>query len=377
MGKDLNGKKLEKGITQRENGMYMGRVKYNGESHTIYDRNLTQLKKKMVDLRYSLEHGTFIKTSNLTFGDWFNEWIQTYKKNTVKAGTVDTYEKHYSAYLKKPLGKMKLADIRPEHIQRLLNNMANDGFSDNTIELTNCVLSGAFKQAYKNELIQKNPYTRTTRPRGEKPKEKVVFTREQQALYMQYAEKSYLCNLFQLAICTGMRNGELSGLLWSDVDFKNKVIHINHTLVTLWKGGTQLDTPKTLTSKRDIPMIGKAYDILKRQEKDYKNAHPHITKIVNDDYVFSVCDEPISKKRITFEINQMLENMKADKIDFPYYTLHSTRHTFATRCIESGMQPKVLQSILGHATISITLDLYAHVLPDFKKEAMEKVASAF
>jgi integrase len=377
MAKGLDGKKLPAGITQRKNGLYMGRVMYNGESHTLYDRNLTELKKKMTDLRYTLEHGTFIKKSNITFDDWFNEWIETYKQNTVKQGTIDSYKKHYSAYLKKPLGKMKLADIRAEHLQKLLNGMSKDGYADDTIMLTYCVLSGIFKQAYKNELIPKNPFSLITRPKGKAKKERVVFTKEQQEIFMKYTERSYLCNLFQLAICTGMRNGELGGLLWSDVDFKNKVIHIRHTLTPSEGGGWRNDTPKTRTSKRDIPMIGKAYDILRRQEAEYKELHGKITKINNDDFVFSVLDEPISRKRITHEIEVMLSNMEADGVKFPYFTLHSTRHTFATRCIESGMDPQVLKTILGHATLSMTMDLYSHVLPDTKAEQMEKVASAF
>ena len=377
MAYDLKGRKLPPNITQRKNGLYCGRVAYNNERKAVYDRSLTELKKKMTDLRHSMEHGTYVKLENITFEDWFKEWIDTYKRNTVKAGTIESYNKHYNAYIKDSIGKIKLADIRPEHLQKLLNKMADNGYSDNTIELCYCVLSGAFKQAYKNELIIKNPFSRITRPRGEKAKERIAFTKEQQQLYMQYAEKSYLCNLLQLAVCTGMRNGELSGLLWSDVDFKNKIIHVRHTLIIKPGGGTALDTPKTRTSLRDIPMTGKAYDILKRQEKEYKEYHRGITKIVNDDFVFSVLDEPISKKRITFEIKSMLAKMEKDNIDFPYFTLHATRHTFATRCIEAGMEPQVLKTILGHATLSMTMDLYSHVLPDIKKEAMEAVASAF
>ena len=91
----------------------------------------------------------------------------------------------------------------------------------------------------------------------------------------------------------------------------------------------------------------------------------------------TVAGEPISRKRITFEINKMLENMAADEVTFPYFTLHTTRHTFATRCIESGMEAQVLKTILGHATLSMTMDLYSHVLPDTKAEQMEKVSGAF
>ncbi len=377
MGTDLNGKKLPVGISQRENGAYIGRVKCNGITSTVYDRNLSNLKKKMLDLRYSIEHGTHIKAEKITFEDWFAEWIDTYKKNAVKQGTIYSYKKCYSAYLKKPLGKMRLTDIRAEHLQKILNGMCEKGYAEDTIKTTSCVMSGIFKQAFKNELIPKNPFLLVTKPKGKAKKNRVVFTPEQQAIYMQYAEKSYLRNLFQLAICTGMRNGELSGLLWQDVDFRNRVIHIRHTLVVCEGGGWRNDTPKTRTSLRDIPMIDKAYDILKRQQREYRAMSGNTTKINNDDFVFSIDGEPISRKRITSEIKEMLDSMAADGVDFPYFTLHSTRHTFATRCIENGMEPQVLKTILGHATLSMTMDLYSHVLPNTKAEEMEKVAKAF
>ncbi len=369
MAKGLDGEKLPPGITQRANGLYMGRVMYHGESHALYDRNLTRLKEKMTILRYDLKQGNYTKKSRITFDDWYGEWITTYKQNTVKQGTIDSYNKHYSAYMKKSIGKMKLADIRAEHLQKLLNQMSREGYADDTITLTYCVLSGIFKQAYKNELIEKNPVSLITKPRGKAKKEKVVFTREQQKLYMQYAENSYLCNLFQLALCTGMRNGELRGLLWSDVDFKNRIIHIRHNLVSTSKEGFQVDTPKTRTSARDIPMTGRVYDILKRQEREYEEN--------KKEFVFHVANGPVSSKRITHEIHAMLQNMEEDGIAFPYFTLHSTRHTFATRCIEYGMNPQVLKTILGHATLSMTMDLYSHVLPDTKAEAMQQVAEAF
>ena len=369
MAEGSEGRKLPPGITRRANGLYMGRVMYKGVSHAIYDRNLGELKKRMTELRYSLEHGTYVKKSAITFDDWFGEWITTYKQNTVKQGTVDLYNKHYSAYIKKYLGDMKLVDIQAQDLQKLLNNMSSEGYADDTITLTYCVLSGVFKQAYKNELIPKNPFSLITRPKGKAKKEKVVFTKKQQELYMRYAERSYLRNLLQLAMCTGMRNGELRGLLWSDVDFKRKVIHIRHNLITSSKDGVKMDTPKTRTSTRDIPMTEKVYEILKRQESEGEKN--------KDDFVFYAANGPVSRKRITHEINVMLQNMADDGIAFPYFTLHSTRHTFATRCIEKGMNPQVLKTILGHATLSMTMDLYSHVLPDTKAVEMRKVSKAF
>lgn len=332
---------------------------------------LMELEKQIVDLFYLIEqvnNKRQVKEDGISFSEWFREWVDTYKKNSVKLGTIESYNKHYAVYLDKPLGKMRLTDIHAGDLQKLLNNMVDEGYSDNTIKLTYCILAGAFKQAYMNELIPKDPFTKIIRPKGVNAKERIAFTKEQQELYMHYAEGSYLCSFFQLAICTGMRNGELAGLLWSDVDFEERVIHVRHTLITKNNGRYVIDTPKTKSSIRDIPMIGKAYDILKKEEK-YKRIY--------NDFVFSVANKPINRKRISAEIKNMLERMRGDGIDFPYFTLHATRHTFATRCIEEGMQPQVLKTILGHATLNMTMDLYSHVLPDFKRAAMEKVENAF
>lgn len=170
-----------------------------------------------------------------------------------------------------------------------------------------------------------------------------------------------------------MRNGELRGLQWTDVDFEKKVIHVQHTLLD---DGT-LDTPKTRTSLRDIPMMPQTLDVLKHARETYLKNNRKVVKIKNDDFVFSVGGRPINKQRVTVEIERILARMEADGLDFPYFTLHTTRHTFATRCIEGGMEPQTLKAILGHSSLSMTMDLYAHVLPDAKIEAMSMVSNAF
>ena len=131
---------------------------------------------------------------------------------------------------------------------------------------------------------------------------------------------------------------------------------MRHNLITSSKEGLKIDTPKTRTSTRDIPMTKKVYNILKRQQSESEGN--------KDDFVFYAAKGPVSCKRITHEINVILRNMEEDGIAFPYFTLHSTRRTFATRCIENGMNPQVLKTILGHATLAMTMDLYSHVLPD-------------
>lgn len=365
-------KKLPRGITKRSDGLYMGRVTSDGKTWTFYDRDFKVVEERLEKKRYELKYGVPFDPTEITVEEWFTSWMDVYKRPSVKEGTLRAYQRHYSAYIKAPLGQLKLKNITGLQLQMLLNSMSERGLSAETISVVACMLSGIFKQAKKCLLIRDNPYESVTVPNGKARKERVVFTKEQQSLFLKYTEDSYLRDLFHLAIFTGMRNGELRGLLWSDVDFENRVIHVRHTLLD----NRTLDAPKTRTSLRDIPMLPQCYDLLKHTRKNARKANCG-AKVKNNDFVFLVKGRPISKGRIAAEIKNVLDRMNADGIEFPYFTLHTTRHTFATRCIESGMAPQTLKAILGHSTLSMTMDLYAHVLPDAKLEAMASVAGAF
>lgn len=378
MAKKETADKLPKGISKRQNGLYMGRVMYHGKSHTLYNRSLSQLKKDMTTLRYELEHGMYAEKSKLTFDDWFKTWIETYKAPSVKQGTIDTYKNNYNSYIKSELGKVKLDDLRSEHIQIFFNGLAKRGLSDKTISLIFTLMGGMLKQACKNGLIIKNPIDAVTKPKGKAGKGREALTVEQQKLFLEAAKESYLYNLLVVAICTGLRRGELGGLQWRDIDFKNKVIHVRHNLVFRMGGGWEIDTPKTKCSLRDVPIIDKAYEALKAQEKLYRELMGNITQIENDDFVFFAgINEPVSGHRMKKELDKITEAIAAAGNDFPTITMHWLRHTFATRCVEGGMKLQVLKTIMGHSSLAMTADLYSHVLPDTKQEAMQSVAGAF
>lgn len=376
MAVDKKGKSLPKGITIRSDGTYMGRYSFHGDRQTVYGRTLKEVTKKLDDLKYELQHGIYAKAKNLNLNSWFDTWMQDYKKTTVKIGTYENYQRHYNYYIRNKLGKKMIGDIRSEHIQRLYNDFAKRNFSTGSIKLVSAMLNGCFKQAEKNGIIQKNPVPNATIPRGKAKKEKVVFTVQQQELFLKYAENSYLHDYIALALMTGMRNGELRGLQWSDIDFKKRIIHVNHTLIYSEEKGHILDDPKTKASKRDIPMIDNSYELLKRLHNDSKNII--IINLLNKDFVFAIKDgHLLTRDRVTLEINKIVKAMKADGIEIGHITCHCFRHTFATRCIELGMPPQVLKTILGHSNLSMTMDLYSHVLPDTKKDEMQRIANLF
>lgn len=374
MAKDLKGKELPAGIRQRKNGKYEGRVQYENERYSVYADNLSELKTKMTELRYRLEHGSFVSKNKMTVKEWFETWIEDYKKSQVKVGTIIAYTNYYNFYIDKYIGKKKMIDIRGEHIQRVYNGMLKDGLAVSTIKIISAVLSGCFKQAVKNGIIERNPVPLATIPRQSEAKVRRVFSVQEQEIFMRYAEGSYLYNLFALAIRTGMRSGEIRGLKFSDIDKKNGVIHITRTLK--YEGGNQgffEDTPKTKTSKRDIPLTQDMIHIIEDQAKS--NSQDII--FING-YIFRMNDgRPISRERLQTEINRILKEIHNAGLEFEYFTPHCFRHTFATRAIENGMKPQTLKAILGHSTLAMTMDLYSHVLPTTKAEEMELIANAF
>ena len=380
MALDANGKKLPTGIRLKKKGetrkqdLFEIRVKRNNKSYSVYAHGITEAKKAKTELEYKLEHGTFIEKTKITFGEWFDTWLSEYKKNRVKNSTLNEYQKYYNGCLKKRLGDRKLEDIRGEHIQKLYNDLIEENYATSTIKIIATVINGCFRQAFKNGLIERNPVELAELPRatGER-KGRTAMTKEQQNLFMEYAKESYLYNFFAVMLRTGMRSGEIRGLKYADIDKKNGVLHVRRTLKYIEGVGYLEDTPKTLTSKRDIPLTSEVLGLLEDQKKYWGFKIEHL-----DRYLF--CNEkgePLSRERVQGEINRTIKQIRKDGHDFPRITSHVFRHTFATRAIEAGMQPQVLKTILGHSSLAMTMDLYSHVLPDTKAEEMEKIANAF
>ena len=271
------------------------------------------------------------------------------------------------------LGNKKVADIRGEHIQQLYNDLEEKGYALSSIKIVSAILNGCLQQAMRNGLIERNPVKLAELPRQKEKVTRQAMTKEQQTLFMEYAKDSYLYNLFAVMLRTGMRNGEIRGLKYSDIDKKKGVIHIQRTLKYIEGRGYFEDTPKTLTSRRDIPLTADLEALLDTQRNYWELKVERL-----DRYLF--CNEkgePLSRDRLQSEINRIVKRIQAEGHNFPRITPHIFRHTFATRAIEAGMQPQVLKTILGHSSLAMTMDLYSHVLPDTKAAEMEKIAGIF
>lgn len=383
MALDKDGKLLPKGITYRQNEeRYMGRFMYHGQPFITYGKTVKETQKQLNELRYEVEHGIYFKDSSVTFSAWFEIWLKDYKEPTVKMGTVAVYRQNYNAYIKKNFGNKQLRDIRSDNIQRFYNGMAAKEYSHNTLETCRAVLNGAFTQAVRNGVIQKNPVENTILPKNNKKGTMRVMTEYEQKIFLEYAKNTEYYPIYELALSTGMRSGEIRGLQWPDVDFDKRTIHVSHTLVYL-NGKYYLETPKTASSDRFIPMLDNVYTLLKEQRKKQLEEQSFLgdywipcTEFENLVFTNS-SGRPINRDRFKKAMDNLIKRINKDGIPFAHITPHTFRHTFATRSIERGIPPKVLQTILGHSTLAMTMDIYAHVLPDTKAEEMQKLNSLF
>lgn len=374
MAIDKRGRKLPKGIRQRSD-TFEGRFTYQGKSYTVHGKTITETQKNMTDLKYKLEHGVYVSKKQITLNDWFETWMEEYKKNRVKRGTYENYKKNFYGIIKRRfnLGNVQLTDIRGEHIQKMYNDLVKEGYALSTIKIVSAVLNGCMQQALRNGLIERNPVKLAELPRQTEKATRQAMTREQQALFMEYAKESYLYNFYAVMLRTGMRNGEMRGLKYTDIDKKKNVIRVQRTLKYIEGEGYYEDTPKTRTSKRDIPLTAATLQLLEEQRKFWGFKVERM-----DRYLFcNELGEPLSRARVRAETDRIIKRIRAAGHDFPHITPHVFRHTFATRAIEAGMQPQVLKTILGHSSLAMTMDLYSHVLPETRAEEMEKIANVF
>ena len=210
-----------------------------------------------------------------------------------------------------------------------------------------------------------------------------VLSISEQNLFLKYAKGTIFYPIYEIALSTGMRSGELRGLQWNDIDFDKGIIHVTHSLLYFNHIGYCLGATKTENSVRDIPMLDNVKSILKElRVKRFSNYQQNdIITIRNSEFSNLIFTNPngtpINRNQFKIELNRVVTRIQKDYNDFPHVTPHMFRHTFATRGIERGIPPKVLQAIMGHKSLATTMEIYAHVLPDTKAEEMKKLRSLF
>lgn len=387
-------KKLPPGISLRKDGRYQARYTFNGKRHTLYGNDLKEVQKKLRDVKYEIDHGIYAKPDKVTVDSWFKVWRNEYAANNMRENTLAHVDSMYMYHIKPEIGHMKMQEVRTEHIQMLLNKMKKQDYSTDFMKRVRNVVSQMFKQAYKNDMIYRNPVDNAVTPSGKEKKEHRVLTEKEQKTFLDYAKGNDYELIFVLGLSTGMRIGEIQALQWKDVDFKNMVINIDGTLIKVDGKEYTKGPTKTKSSKRSVPLLPEVAKKLREHRKEqlkYKlmlGAEWQQVKGLEDLLFCTPIGRPLSRSVIYNAIDRIIEQINHDermkaKEDgrdpevFEHFSSHTMRHTFATRALENGIPPKVVQELLGHSTIKTTMDIYTHVLPKTKNDEIQKIASLF
>lgn len=368
MGKDLKGKELGVGILQEKNGYYCARfVDKSGKRRSKRFKKLQECRQWLADMTFYDQTSDIYHPDDMSVQGWYDYWIDL-KQKIQKPHTIAAYKNRYEKNIKPVIGSMLLTDVRTLHIQTIFIQMSNN-YNNKTIQLTKAVLFNMFKLAFDNNIIMKNPCTGSLSVDiGSESEERKSLTISEQEKLLSVVDNYVHSSQFKFVLQTGLRVGELIGLEWSDIDLEKKELHVKRTMDYSYKEHSWVTTtPKTKKSLRTIPLTQEAIRILKIQKGANK-----IIPIEWKDKVF------LSDKGIPIETrgyNQCLARAcKAAGIK--RISMHILRHTFATRCIEGGMKPKTLQTILGHANIGMTMNLYVDATNDEKHKEIGLVEEA-
>jgi integrase len=366
----------EGSISRRKNGGWMAQYSvYTAQGRkrkTLYGRTRQEVATKLAMALSDRESGLVFDDEGLTVGKYLDKWIDSSMRGSVRQSTLVRYEQIVRLHIKPTLGRVALKNLTPAHIQGLYRDRLDSGLSPATVQKIHVVLHKALDQAASWSLVPRNPTESVKAPRPA-PEEIRPLNREQTKAFLEGARGERFEALYVLAVSTGLRQGELLGLKWGDVDLENGLIRVRRTL-TRNKGRLLLDEPKTKRSRRTVRLTETAVQALKGHLARQIEQMERLGDLYEDqDLIFATqrgtLTNPTNLRRRSFA--PLLE-----KAALPSIRFHDLRHTCATLLLSSNVNPKIVSEMLGHATIAITLDTYSHVLPTMQDSAARALEDA-
>jgi integrase len=380
MAKKANG---EGSIYRRKvDGMYVGCITLDdGKRKYFYSKKRQDVAEKMNAALLERQQGTLVTAPQQALSQYLAYWLEHNVKDTVRPRTYERYEAIIRLHIGPVIGKVKLQSLAPHHINTLKSKKLKEGLSPTTVSAIHEMLHKALDDAIKIGLIARNVCDIVSPPR--KQHKEIKPLAPDQVLRLLEAAKGHPQEaLFVLALATGLRRGELLGLKWQDINLDVGVLQVRRALVRLPtqmgkdRGDLYIEAePKTKSSRRSVVIAGFALEALKqhhiRQEEMRREAGDTWE---NHDYVFCT---PVGKHLnpghgVLVQLKLLLK-----KAGLPEIRFHDLRHSAATLLLSMGVHPKVVQEILGHSEISMTMDIYSHVLPTMQREAMDRLSQAF
>jgi integrase len=360
----------EGGISRHKgSGLYMARYTVHTPTgpkrKTLYGKTRREVDEKLTKAKADRDTGFIFDADNLKLGEYLARWLADSVRDTVRPTTFERYEQMVRLHIRPVLGKVKLKNLTSAHVRGLYREKLDAGLSPRTVQYVHVTLHKALKQAIADGLIPRNA-TEAVKPPQVSREEMRPLTAEQVKVLFEAAKGDRLAALYVLAVTTGLRQGELLGLKWDDIDLEVGTLQVRRTLTTA-KGGPVLSEPKTKGSRRTVRLSVTASEALRshldRQLGEIDQAGDLWRE--NGLIFASKSGSPLSRQHVTAHRFKPLFK----RAGLPEMRFHDLRHTCATLLLSKNVNPKVVSEMLGHATIAITLDTYSHVLPNMQESA--------
>ena len=392
--KDHNGRVLPDGVSERADGRYLYRYQLYGKTCYIYDRDLNELKKKILQSKIDVANGVNTDLSKLTLAEWYPQYLEIYKRGKVKESTYFNLEHYYEWYVKGAvIDRMPLKELRRSHVVAHFKWLVEKkNLAHGTLRSLASMLYNALQQGVYDGVLNMNAAIDVMKEVTATPKEiREALSVEEVRVMIDFLKREgewqnvYLPAV-AIGLSTGFRCGELFGLTWKDIDFKNKVIHVNHTINYRNRGeghGFYVSTPKTKNSVRDFPMTQEVEDLFKMQRKYQKGMRIRDDIIIDgySGFVFTAkTGIPFTHEAITRTVKLIVkraneweaksaEEEHRSPVVIREHTPHYWRHTFTTRLVENQVPYENMRLLLGHSSIKTSIDIYTHISETLMKKA--------
>ena len=368
----------EGNIRKRKDGRWEGRYTAGLDPITgkqvfknVLGKTQAEVKEKLKIALAENQKVDFTKTGKYTVTQWMNEWYENVAKIKVRASSHQTYRGYIDNHITPNIGKLPLEKLTTMDLQKFYRKLMTKGrverieatnqpkgLSAKTVRNINQVISSAMDFAVAQRIVSVNPCKAVALPKVEH-KEMQTIPAEQLQAFLTEAKASGVYEMYYIELATGLRRGELLGLKWSDIDWKNGIIKVKRQIARV--DGKVIEAPlKTKNSYRTVTISPQAMEVLKQQKAKTK-----------DEFVFpSLNGGPISPDSVNNMLKRVLERAGIPKVRF-----HDLRHTFATVALQNGVDIKTVSGMLGHFSAGFTLDTYAHVTTAAQKEAAQTIGN--
>lgn len=373
MGRDLKGKELGAGFSQMKNGLYRRTYKLNGKQCAVYGSTMKECRKKYSDQLQRIEAGIISKDT--TLNAYYAEWMKNRTAaGEIKQSSTNSYNLWFR-HISKAFGTRKVSAIKPADVKRFQRELIGQ-YAPKTVNSITDLLHLLFESMVQDELVLRNPVVlKHVKPAADAPERtnNRALTADELRIFLHYAQDQYYYPAIRLLFATGMRAGELRGLKWSDYDEAHRVFHIRRTASVDQEGKLCMNTPKSKSGIRDIPVNDQIAEIIESRRQQRNELEGNVRRV--DDFMFkSINGKVISRNVLKSAFETICARINADGIPFDRISPHACRHTFITMALHEGLNEYVIKDIVGHApSAKVTTDVYLDRDQNCMRDAMNEI----